>query len=176
MPRLSTIDPTIDTGEGVDLLNGALKEKQLNIFKGLAAHPSVLRSFLAWSQESKGGALTPEEGEVVQLLTAEKFNCGYCLAAHTKISEGLGISEEACMNIRRRQSDDPKRQALIDFTAEALDTHGNVSDETLETFMAVGFNTEAAIEVVAGISVMTFTSFYNHVHNTVVDFPEVAPI
>ena len=58
MPRLSTIDPTIDTGEGVDLLNGALKEKQLNIFKGLAAHPSVLRSFLAWSQESKGGALT----------------------------------------------------------------------------------------------------------------------
>ncbi len=176
MPRLLTVDPTNDTGAGADLLNGPLKEKQLNIFKGLAAHPSVLQSFMAWAQGSKGGALSPQEGEIVQLLAAEKFDCGYCLAAHTKIAEGLGISDDECMAIRRRQSSDPKRQALIHFTAEALDTHGNVSDETLEAFMSAGFNTEAAIEVVAGISVMTFTSYYNHVHNTVIDFPEVAAI
>lgn len=176
MPRLQTIDPTTDTGAGADLLNGPLKAKQINIFKGLAAHPPVLESFLGWSQGAKGGALTPSESEVVQLLAAEKFHCAYCTAAHTMVAAGTGLSEEDCVNIRKRTSDDPKIQALINFTGEALDTTGNVSDETLDAFMAAGYDTPAAIEVVAGISVMTFTSFYNHVHDTVVDFPEVAQV
>jgi len=176
MPRLTTVDPATDTGEGADTLNGPLKEKQINIFKGLAAHPPVLKAFLAWSQGAKGGVLSPLEGEVIQLLAAEKFECDYCLAAHTKIGQGTGLSEDDCMNIRRRQSDDQKIQALINFTAEALDTYGNVSDETLRAFMDAGYNTQAAIEVAAGISVLTFTSFYNHMHETVVDFPVVATI
>ena len=32
MPRLTSIDPATDTGAGADLLNGPLKEKQINIF------------------------------------------------------------------------------------------------------------------------------------------------
>jgi AhpD family alkylhydroperoxidase len=176
MPRLTTVDPATDTGAGADILNGPLKEKQINIFKGLAAHPPVLEAYLGWSQGSKGGALTPLEGEVVQLLAAEKFECEYCLAAHTKIGQGTGLSEDDCMNIRRRHSDDPKIQVLINFTGEALDTYGNVSDETLQAFEDAGYNTQTAIEIAAGISVLTFTSFYNHIHETVVDFPVVATI
>ena len=105
MPRLKTIDPTTDKGAGADLLNGPLKEKQINIFKGLAAHPPVLEAFLGWATNSKGGALTPIEGEVVQLVTAEKNQCTYCASAHTKVATGTGLSEEEVINIRRRQSD-----------------------------------------------------------------------
>ncbi len=173
MPRLKNIDPNTDTGAGADLLNGPLKAKQINIYKGLAAHPTLFEAFMAWGKGSKGGGLTPQEGEVVQLLAAEKMHCEYCTAAHTMVSTGLGLTEDDCLNIRRRHSDDPKTQALINFTAETLDTYGNVSDETLAAFMDAGFNTEAAIEVVAGISIMTFTSLYNHVNDTVVDFPQV---
>ena len=176
MPRLDTIDPTTDTGAGADILNGPLKEKQINIFKGLAAHPPVLEAFLGWANGAKGGALSPAEGEVVQLLAAEKMQCDYCLAAHSKIALGTGLSEDDCLQIRTRHSDNPKMQSLINFAAEALDSYGNVSDETLAKFMEAGFSTEAAIEVVAGISVITFTSFYNHVHKTVVDFPEAAAV
>ena len=176
MPRLTYIDPATDTGAGADLLNGPLKEKQINIFKGLAAHPSVLEAFIAWAGGAKGGTLTPVESEVVQLLAAEKFHCGYCSAAHSNVAGSLGLSEDDCMNIRRRTSDDPKMQAFINFTAETLDTYGSVSDETLAAFMDAGYNTEAAIEVTAGISVLTFTSFYNHINETVVDFPEVATV
>ena len=176
MPRLKNIDPTTDTGAGADLLNGPLKEKQINIFKGLAAHAPVLEAYMGWTQGSKGGALSASEGEVVQLLSAEKMQCDYCLAAHSMIAQGTGLTEEDCMNISKRHSDDPKMQALINFTAETLDTYGNVSDETLAAFMDAGFSTEAAIEVVAGISVLTFTSLYNHVNNTIIDFPEVATV
>lgn len=176
VPRLDTIDPTTDSGPGAALLNGPLKAKQINIFKGLAVHPTVLEAFMGWAQGSKGGALTPTEGEVVQLLAAEKMHCDYCLAAHSKVAMGTGLSEDDCLNIRRRHSDDPKIQTLIDFTAETLDTDGNVSDETLQAFMNAGYNTEAVIEVVAGISMITFTSLYNHINNTVVDFPEAAAV
>ncbi len=176
MPRLTNIDPETDTGAGADLLNGPLKAKQINIYKGLAAHPSLLEAFMAWGKGSKCGGLTSKEGEVVQLLAAEKMHCEYCTAAHTMVSSRMGISEEECINIRRRQSDDPKTQALIDFTAETLDTYGNVCDETLNAFMDAGYSTEAAIEVVAGISIMTFTALYNHINETVVDFPEVATV
>jgi AhpD family alkylhydroperoxidase len=172
MPRLKNIDPATDTCAGAELLHGPLKEKQINIFKGLAAHPSILQGFMDWAGASKGGALTPAEGEVVQLLAAEKFHCAYCTAAHTKIAAGTGLSEDDCANIRRRTSDDTKIQALINFTAEVLDTFGSVSDETLSAFMDAGYTTEAAIEVTAGISVITFTSYYNHINETVVDFPE----
>ncbi|MDP7008160.1 MAG: carboxymuconolactone decarboxylase family protein [Phycisphaerales bacterium] len=176
MPRLKNIDPTTDSGAGADLLNGPLKAKQINIYKGLAAHPALFEAFMAWGKGSKAGGLTPTEGEVVQLLAAEKFHCAYCTAAHTMIAGSMGLSEDDCANIRRRTSDDPKIQALIDFTSESLDTVGNVSDETLAAFMAAGYNTEAAIEVAAGISIMTFTSYYNHMNDTVVDFPEPAAV
>ena len=49
MPRLKTIDPATDTGAGADLLNGPLKDMQVNIFKGLATHPVLLEAFLGWS-------------------------------------------------------------------------------------------------------------------------------
>ena len=176
MPRLTNIDPTTDTGPGADILNGPLKEKQINIFKGLAAHAPILKAFMAWSAGAKGGSLTPTEGEVVQLLAAEKFHCDYCAAAHTKMSGSMGLSDEDCLNIRRRISDDPKIQTLINFTAEVLDTAGSVSDKTLKAFMDAGYTTESAIEVAAGISVLTFTSFYNHINETVVDFPDVASV
>ena len=176
MPRLQTVDPDTDTGAGADLLNGPLREKQINIFKGLAAHPPVLEAFLGWAQGSKGGALTAIECEVVQLVTAEKNQCTYCASAHTMVATGSGLTNDDCLQIRRRLSDDPKLQALINFTTEVLDHAGYVSDETLAAFMDAGYSTEAAIEVVAGISVMTFTSYYNHIHDTEVDFPEIPEV
>ena len=176
MPRLKNVNPTTESGAGADLLNGPLKQKQINIYKGLAAHPTLFEAFMAWGKGAKAGSLTPLEGEVVQLLAAEKMHCDYCTAAHTKVATGAGLSEDDCLNIRRRESDDPKIQALINFTAETLDTDGNISDETLSAFMDAGFDTEAAIEVVAGISIMTFTSLYNHINDTVVDFPLAASV
>lgn len=176
MPRLETIDPLTDSGEGADLLNGPLKEKQINIFKGLAVHPPVLEAFLTWAQGSKSGALTPAECEIVQLVAAEKNECTYCASAHTLVAQGTGLTEDECLNIRRGFSDDPKQQTLINFTAEVLEQRGSVSDSSLQTFMDAGYSTQAAIEVAAGISVITFTSFYNHIHDTEVDFPEIPAV
>ena len=54
--------------------------------------------------------------------------------------------------------------------------NGGVSDAELAAFRAAGFDDRAAIEVVAAITAMTFTALYNHVNETVVDFPAVPAV
>lgn len=176
MPRLKIIDPATDSGPGADILNGPLKDKQINIFKGLAAHPKLFEAFLGWMKGVKAGALTEDEHETIALIVAEVNDCEYCTAAHTKIAEGAGIIEDQALAIRRGESDDPKRQALIDFTRAVLDTNGNVTDEQLDAFRSAGYDDKAVIEALAAITVVYFTNLYNHVNNTEVDFPVPAGV
>jgi AhpD family alkylhydroperoxidase len=86
MSRLNVIDPSTDTGPGADLLNGPLKNMQINIFKGMANNAGVLKAFLAFMQGVKAGSLTTAEHEIVSLVAAQRRECEYCLAAHTQLA------------------------------------------------------------------------------------------
>ena len=176
MPRLNIVDPTTDTGAGADILNGPLKEKQINIFKGIATNPGVLKAFLDFAGGVKAGSLTPTEHEIVALVTGQKRNCEYCLAAHTQIAKGAGIDEELSLKIRQGSAHDDRHQALIDFTAAILDTDGFVTDAQLSAFRGAGYDDAAAIEVLGAIAVNTFTNLFNHVNETEVDFPVAAAV
>ncbi len=176
MPRLTVVDPNSDTGPGADILNGPLKDKQINIFKGIANNPGVLKAFLNFMGGAKAGALTDADHEVVALVTARNRKCDYCTAAHTQIAIGAGISEDQSEAIRRGKGADDRQQAIIDFTEAILDTNGFVSDEQLSAFKGAGFDDAAVIEVIAAITVNTFTNLFNHVNETVVDFPEPAAV
>lgn len=176
MPRLKQIDPKTDTGEGADILNGPLKDKQINIFKGIAVNPGVLKAFLEFSQKVKAGALTPAEHEVVALVCGQLRNCEYCSSAHTQIAQAAGLNEDQVLAIRRGESSDKKHQALIDFTRAVLETDGFVTDEQLEAFRKAGYDDAAVVEAIAAITVNTFTNLFNHVHETEIDFPVAATV
>ena len=171
MPRLASFEPYYDTGAGADLLNGPLKEMQVNIFKGLASHPEVLEAFLGWSGGLKAGALSDAEHEILALHISETNGCAYCTAAHTMIAEGVGIDSKTSLEARRGKSGEGKHQALIDFAGAVMETRGFVSNEQLEAFKNAGYGDQAVIEVIAAISAHTFTNLYNHVHATEIDFP-----
>lgn len=171
MARLSLVDPATDPGPGADLLNGPLKTSQINIFKHLAVNPGVLKAFLAFSGGVKTGVLTEKEHEVVGLTVAQQQHCEYCLAAHSAIAEGAGFTGHEVLAIRRGDPTDDRHQALIRFTQRMLDTDGSVDDADLTAFRAAGFDDAAVIEVVAQMAVMRFTTLFNHVNGTEVDFP-----
>ena len=176
MPRLKAIDPATDTGPAADFLNGPLKAKQINIFKGIGANAGVLEAFVGFAGGVKAGSLTPAEHEVIALTTGQVNGCDYCLAAHTQVGKGVGIDEEQALSIRQGTSDDPRTQALIDFTRAILETKGYVSDEQLDAFRGAGFDDAAVVEVIGGIAVNTFTNLFNHVHETEIDFPVAATV
>jgi uncharacterized peroxidase-related enzyme len=177
MPRLHIVDPATETGPGADMLNGPLKAKQINIFKGLATHAPVLEAFLGFAGGVKGGGtLTPAEHEVIALVTGQHNGCDYCVAAHTQVARGAGIPEELSLSIRQGRAEDDRTQALVDFARAVLETTGCVTDQQLAEFRAAGFDDRAVIEVIGAIAVNTFTNLFNHVNTTEVDFPVPATV
>lgn len=176
MPRLKSVNPETDSGPGAEILNGPLKQKQINIFKGIATNSGVLKAFLGFAGGIKAGALTTEDHEVIALVSAQLRHCEYCSAAHTMVAQGEGIDEAHVLAIRKGVVDDPKQQALIDFISKTIETNGFVSDEDLADFRSAGYNDEAVIEVIAGIAVNYFTNLFNHVNETEIDFPIPAAV
>ncbi len=173
MPRLQVAEPSSTTGVVAQTLASA----PINIFKGLAAHPRLFEGYLAFSKGlAEGGALTALERELVMLFVSEIRDCDYCLAAHTMLGAKAGLSAEAAMAARTGEGGDEKQQALLDFTAIILESDGFVTDEELSEFRRAGYDDRAVIEVIACITIMTFTNLFNHVHETEIDFPEAPPI
>lgn len=175
MPRLHVVDPTTETGPGAELLNGPLKNKQINAFNGIANNADVLKALLDFSQGIKN-SLSSAEHEVIALVIATKRHCEYCTAAHTVVAKSLGIDEEASYGIRQGNSTDTRQQALIDFTTAVIEADGFVTDEQFDSFKSAGFDDAAIVEVVAAIAFNTFTNLFNHVNDTVIDFPIPAQV
>lgn len=175
MARLHVIDPQHETGPGADLLNGPLKQKQLNIFKGLANNPDVLKAYLGFAQGIKS-VLTPAEHELIALLVSQQNECGYCLAAHTKIAEGAGLNEDAALLARQGKANDPRGQAILDFTQAMIETKGWVTDAHVNAFRAAGFDDAALVEMIAAYTNIFFTNMFNHLNETEIDFPVPAEV
>ena len=170
MPRLAIVEPKDATGEAAKILAAA----PINIFKGLAAHPEIFTAFVSFMRAVEHArVLSKAEKELVMLRAAEMRGCGYCTAAHTKIASGAGVDATAALEARRGRSGDPKRQALLSFASAVVEKEGFVTDAELAGFRDAGYDDKAAIEVIAAITLMTFTNLFNHVHGTALDFPPV---
>jgi len=168
MARLTVIDPATATGKAKQLFDGPLKEKQLNIFKGMANNPKVFQAVLNFMGGIKG-ELTPAEHELLALEIGTLNDCKYCQAAHSMAAAGVGLSSEVIEKAKNCQSDDPKEAALLSFTKAVMDKKGFVTDEELNNFKAAGYNDAAVVEVIAAIAVNTFTNLFNHVNDTEID-------
>jgi uncharacterized peroxidase-related enzyme len=172
MARLTTIDPATATGAAKELFDGPLKTMRINIFKGMASSPAALSAYLGLTGALKDTSLTAGEREVIQLAISEINGCDYCLAAHTVIGKGAGLTEAQTIAARKRSfPDDAKLQALTHFAVTLHEKKGHVSDADLQAFKAAGYTDAAVVEVIAVYAAITFTNFFNHVNETAVDFP-----
>ncbi len=171
MPRLNTIDPANASGKAKEIFDGPLKGKHLNIFKGMANSPAGLQAYLGMSGALAGGSLSAAEREIVALVTAQQNDCDYCLAAHTHIGKGAGLSEAQTLEARRGDMGDPKYGALATFTKALLDKNGHADEGDLSAFKAAGYDDGDVVEVIASVALNVFTNYFNHVNGTDVDLP-----
>jgi uncharacterized peroxidase-related enzyme len=160
MPRLNTIDPASATGKAKELFDGPLKGKHLNIFKGMAMSGAL-----------GSGSLSAAEREIVALVTAQQNDCDYCLAAHTHMGKGAGLSEAQTLEARRGDMGDAKYGALATFTKALLDKKGFADEGDLKAFKAAGYDDGDVVEVIASLALNVFTNYFNHVNGTEVDLP-----
>lgn len=176
MPRLQVVDPAQAAGRVKEIFEGPLKGKALNIFKGMANSAAVLDAYLAFSGALGKTGLSKAEQEVIQLAIGEANQCDYCLAAHTMIGKGAGLSDADALAARHGTSPTPRLAALATFARTLHEKRGMVADSDLAAFRQAGFTDAHIAEVVSVYALATFTNLFNHVNQTVLDFPAAPKI
>lgn len=173
MPRLKVVDPAQAEGVVKQLFEGPLKNRQINIYKGLANSPAALEAYMGLAKALGTAKLTKKEQEVIQLAIAEAQGCHYCVAAHTDVGRRFKLTEDQLLGARRGHiDDDPKLNAVARFALSMHEKKGFVSDAEMAEIRSHGYGDAEIAEMVASYALMIYTSTFNHVNDTDVDFPE----
>lgn len=147
-----------------------------NLFATIGYSSSTLSSFFNFKDTAGIGSFTDAEVEVIKLAVSQANNCSYCLAAHTLIAKSVGFTEEETLQIRSLTISNPKQKAIAEFAFEIAKKAGHASDELVQSFLDAGHDEKALIDLIAIVTVISFTNYVHGVTKVPVDFPEVSNI
>jgi AhpD family alkylhydroperoxidase len=135
-----------------------------------AASPQLLEGFGKLSGLFENCTLDPVAREVVVMTIATRNGCHLCVAMHTARLTALGADAELIATLRSAGPVADERLAAIrSFTLRVLDTAGQVGDEAMHAFLASGYTTQNALEVVLGIGTYTMSTLANRLTAAPVD-------
>lgn len=176
MPRIHPVDQNNADSKTVNLLTTVEKKmgRVPNIIATMANSPAVAQAYLGFSQSLSTGQLPARLREQIALVVGEANNCGYCVAAHTALGKGAGLTEAETCDARRAIAQDEQEQAALQFARTIVNERGWVSDDDVQRVREAGYNDGQIAEIVANVALNLFTNYFNHVAGTEVDFP-VAP-
>jgi AhpD family alkylhydroperoxidase len=128
----------------------------------LAESPEMLGGFLQASDLFEASTLDPLSREVVVLTIATRNGCRVCISMHTGRLRQMKADPGLIAALRNGEAlADPRLEAVRQFTLRALATTGEVPEEEIKEFLAAGFTTRNALEVVLGIGTYTMSTFAN---------------
>lgn len=175
MPRIPTVSNP--TGDAKTILDGVKAKIGMvpNLYATMAQSPTVVGAYLAFNAALAKGRLTAKEREQIALAVAETNACGYCLSAHTAIGKGAGLSEADIALARDGKPTDPRSAGIVTFARALVKAQGNVTDTDIAAAKAAGLDDGLLVEVLALTVMNIFTNYSNHLFDTDIDFPKVAP-
>jgi len=140
----------------------------------LANAPTALETYQVVSAINARTGLSAAEREVIQITAATRNGCGFCVAGHTALArKKLAMPEQLIEALRGTEAlNDPKLNALAQFTLAVIDQKGQVADATLSEFLAAGYTQANALEVVLGVSLATLCNYANNLAQTPIN-PEL---
>jgi uncharacterized peroxidase-related enzyme len=176
MSRIRQIQPADATPEARKVLDAVQSKFGLvpNLAKAMANSPAALNAYLQFSGALADGVIPPATREQIALAVAQANDCDYCLAAHCAIGQMVGLTVDQVRDSRKGKAADTRTDAILHFSRKLVEVRGRVSDADLEGLRRAGVSDAEIAEVIANVAVNLFTNYFNHVAETVVDFP-VAP-
>jgi uncharacterized peroxidase-related enzyme len=176
MARINPVNRSAADAATVRLLDGVQKKLGIvpNLIATMANSPAVANAYLGFSQSLSTGTLPARLREQLALVVGETNGCEYCVAAHTALGKGAGLSEEETCDARRAVAADEKERAALEFARKIVTDRGNISDDDVQAVRRAGYSDGEIGEIVANVALNIFTNYFNHVAGTEVDFP-VAP-
>ena len=176
MPRINPVNRDVADPATSRLLDSVQKKLGIvpNLIATMANSTAVANAYLGFSQSLSAGSLPARLREQLALVVGETNACVYCVAAHTALGKGAGLSEGETCDARRAVSADDKERVALEFARTIVTDRGNVSDDDVEAVREAGYTEGEIAEIVAHVALNIFTNYFNHVAGTEVDFP-VAP-
>lgn len=173
MIRIRPIDPNAANASASELLSVVKKKMGSvpNLLATMANSLAVAKAYLKFSQALSAGILPPRLREQIALAVGETNGCGYCVAAHTVLGKGVGLTEAETCNARRALSRDNKEHAALDFARKLVQHRGVVTDAEVEHVRQRGYSDGEICEIVANVALNVFTNYFNLVAGTEIDFP-----
>ena len=145
-----------------------------NMFKAVANSPAALNSMWSAFGALGKGTLGSKLGEQIAVAVAEANRCEYCLAAHTALGKGAGVSAADLTAAQSGQSSDPKTAAALAFALKLVSKRGQISQDDVAAVRKAGFSDEHIVEILAHVALNIFTNYTNVAFDVPVDFDKVA--
>lgn len=176
MSRIELLDPQQTTGEKKEILGQIHSTFGVtpNMFKAIANSTAALKMMWSAFAALGDGKLGAKLGEQIAVAVADVNRCEYCLAAHTSLGRGAGLSIEVMRQAQVGQSADPKVQAALTFAIKLVKERANVVVDDISALKRVGYTDEDIAEIVAHVALNIFTNYTNVAFDVPIDFPKVA--
>lgn len=173
MARIQPVAVGQASGATAELLTGVRKKLGMvpNLVATLAQSPAAAQAYLGFSGALAGGRLPARLREQIALVVGETNGCEYCVAAHTLLGKGAGLTEQETCDARQAVAADDREQAALAFARKIVEDRASVSDADVAAVRAAGWEDGDLVEIVAHVALNLFTNYFNHVAGTEVDFP-----
>lgn len=178
MTRLKAVDSATATGQAKELLgavNAALGITP-NMMRTMANSPVVLEGYLNFSGALAKGKLDAKLRELIAITVAQTNSCEYCLSAHTFLGKHAGLNDIELAGAGQARSNNSKTEAALAFAQQLVIRRAEITDADIARARQAGFDDGQIGEIVANVALNIFTNYFNHVAQTEVDFPKIAPL
>jgi uncharacterized peroxidase-related enzyme len=144
-----------------------------NLTATLANSPALLQGYLDLDAQFNRTGFTPSERQLILLTTSTENECGYCVAAHSTIAQGmLKVAPAIVAAVRAGESlADSKLNALVTLVREIVTARGHANPETIEAFLAAGYTAQQLVEILLGVALKTVSNYLDHLIPLEIDAP-----
>jgi uncharacterized peroxidase-related enzyme len=143
-----------------------------NLYATFAHSRTALGAYLAL--QGTRSTISGRAREVVNLVVSQANACEYCLAAHTALGQGAGVSAADLGAAQIGTSSDARTQAALRFVLKLVDQRGAVTATDVQAVRGAGFDEAEVVELIAHTALNLFTNYLNIALDVPVDFPVVA--
>lgn len=143
------------------------------LYATIGHSPASLQAVLGWGAALDRSALSKREIELLHLHVSELNGCGYCIAAHSAVAKGAGLSVEEIERARAGTGASPREDALLGLARRVVRTGGAHAGSELAQAREAGISDAAIIDALAVVALKTFTNAVALVAQTPIDFPKV---
>jgi AhpD family alkylhydroperoxidase len=142
-----------------------------NLARVMAESPAALELLLAgYAALSVNSTLSSAEQQLVSVVASRENDCEYCVAAHSTMALGAGLSPEVLAAAREgTRIGDPRLSVLRATTEQLVRNRGWLDVESKRSFLVAGYQPGQLFEVVGWLALKLLTNYTNHIAETPVD-------